>query len=58
MSEEYYSTYVADDVVVVIGLGNGSDDQVDLEVGLASVLEGDLQVVGLSRDNVGGHYYD
>lgn len=58
MSEEYYSTYVADDVVVVIGLGNGSDDQVDLEVSLASVLEGDLQVVGLSRDNVGGHYYD
>lgn len=55
MSEGCYSTYVADDVVVVIGLGNSSDDQVDLEVGLASVLEGDLQVVGLTRDNVGSH---
>ena len=55
MSEGRYCTYVADDVVVVIGFGNGSDDQVDLEVGLAGVLKGDLQVVGVSRDNVRGH---
>ena len=52
------STYVTDDVVVVISLSDSSDNQVDLEVGLASVLEGDLDAVGISRNNVRGHLYD
>ena len=48
-------TYVANDVVKVIALGNGANDQVDLEIGLASVAEGDLELVSLSRDKIGGH---
>lgn len=49
-------TYVADDGVEVGGLNDGADHQVDLEISLASVAEGDLDVVGITADKIGGHY--
>lgn len=49
-------TYVADDGVEVGGLNNGADNQVDLEISLARVAEGDLDVVGITADEIGSHY--
>lgn len=49
-------TYVADDGVKVGELNDGADHQVDLEISLASVAEGDLDVIGITADKVGGHY--
>lgn len=41
-------TYVADNVGEVFRLGYTSNNQVDLEISLAWVAEGDLELVGLS----------
>jgi hypothetical protein len=41
-------TYVTDNVGEVVSLGHSSDDQVDLEISLARVTEGDLELVRVS----------
>lgn len=48
------STYIADDSRKV-AIRNGSNDQVDFEIGLARVAEGDFELVGISRDQARSH---
>lgn len=52
---QFPKPYVANDVGEVSHLGNAADNQVNLEVGLASVTESDFEVVGLTADEIGGH---